>query len=91
MTLLKDVPPWAWVVLTAVLGVGALAYHKYAQDDTDTDWTQARDSQPPMRAPYPNSPGTESPGRPMGVSAAFRSRAYPDSLASADFSIIGEF
>ena len=87
----RRVPPAAWVAVTAVIGLGVLAYHAYAQDDQDTDWTTAKESQPPMRAPYPNVPGWAYESRPMDPGPAFRSRSYPDSLAGAHFSIIGEF
>lgn len=91
MTRLAQIPPWVWVAVTAVAGVGVLAYHRYAQDDTDTDWTTAKESQPPMRAPYPDTPAAHGEGRPMETGVGFRQRSYPGTLADADFSIIGEF
>lgn len=87
---LRQIPPWAWVVLAAVAGVVALTYHSYAQDDQDTDWTTPKEQQAPAVASFPIAPGQTGTGSPMSVNAAFRSRAFPASLISADFSIIGE-
>jgi hypothetical protein len=86
----RNVPPGWWIAVAAVVGLGVLAYHQYAQDDADQDWTMAQADQPPMRAPYPDVPLQHGEGRPMDTGPAFRSRAYPASLAKADFSIIGE-
>ncbi len=98
MTALKQVPPWAWVVLTAVAGLSALAYHRWARDDDDQDWTTAKETQAPVVANFPQAPamhgtcstkGCRHDGS-LAVHGAFRARAYPGSLAAADFSIIGE-
>lgn len=86
----RAVPPGAWVVVAAAVGLGVLAYHQYAQDDADQDWTMGAADQPPMRSPYPDVPAQHGSGSPMSANPGFRSRAYPGSLADADFSIIGE-
>jgi hypothetical protein len=86
----RQIPAGAWIIVAAVLGMGALAYHQFAQDDADEDWTMAKADQPPMRAPYPNTPLAHGPGSPMSTNVGFRERAYPASLVEADFSFIGE-
>lgn len=88
---LRAVPPVAWVVLTAVVGLAVLAWHQYAQDDQDTDWTSAKESPAPIMAPLAISPGAHGSGSPMSCNGGFRSRSWPSSLADADCSIIGEF
>lgn len=85
---LKEVPPAAWIGAAVLLGALALAYHRYAQDPDDADWTTPAEMQPPPRAPYSCTPCT-SASRPMDTGVAFRARAYADDLGSAEFSIIG--
>lgn len=87
---LKDVHPVAWLGLAVALGAFALAYHSYTKDEADTDWTTAKEEQPPMRAPYPDVPGNDHACRPMATCCGFRQRAYPASLVDASFSFIGE-
>lgn len=83
----KDVPPLAWMAAAAVLGLGALAWHRYATDDADADWTTGKESQPPTAAQFP-VPGQHGSGQQMACSPAFRGRSYAGSLASADFSVV---
>jgi hypothetical protein len=90
MTKLRALPPWAWVGVALVAGVGVLTWHRYARDDEDTDWTTPKETQAPLVAAFP-VPGQHGTGSPMSCSAGFRTRSYPGSLTSADFSIIGEF
>jgi hypothetical protein len=88
---LKTVPPAAWLLAVAALGLVVLTWHRYAQDDNDTDWTSPKEAQPPAVVAFkPQAPAGHGHGRPMGVDVGFRSRAYPGSLIEADFSIVGE-
>lgn len=83
---LRAMPPWLWIVLSGVVGLAALTWLRYAQDDDDTDWTTAKETQPPTAAPFPAATG--GTGR---TTSAFRGRSYPDTLSDASFSIVGEF
>ncbi len=83
--------PAAWMAAAAVVGLGVLAYHRYASDDADSDWTMAAADQPPMRAPYPDVPSMPHTCRAMDCCTGFRSRSYPGSLRLSADSIIGEF
>ena len=67
-----------------------LAWHRYAQDDDDTDWTRAKETPAPVMVSLPVVPGQHGAGSPMSCNVGFRSRAYPGSLAAADFSVIGD-
>lgn len=87
---LKQIPPTGWIALTALAGVVFLAWHKYSQDDIDTDWTSPKELQAPMVAAFQPVPGMHGEGRQMGCSSGFRSRGYPGTLVDANFSIIGE-
>lgn len=84
---LKQVPPWAWIAVTAAVGLAALTWLRYAQDDEDTDWTTPKETQPPRQVRSEVPSGDRRSGR---LSGAFRMRAYPSTLADASFSIIGE-
>lgn len=84
----KTVSPVIWLALAVALGAFAMSYHSFTRDDTDDDWTRSKEEgQPPIRAAYP---GQNHSCRPMDTCCGFRQRAYPDSLAAASFSIIGE-
>lgn len=39
-------PPYVWMALAAVVGMAVLIWHKFGQDETDTDWLDP--GQPPM-------------------------------------------
>jgi len=88
---LRAIPPSGWVSLAAIAGVVFLAWHHFANDDMDTDWTTPKETQAPEVSPFPSSPGVHGSGAPMSHSAPFRSRAYPPSLTESPTSLIGEF
>lgn len=86
---IKAVPPSAWLAAAALGGLVFLAWHSYARDDQDTDWTTPKETQAPLVVPFP-VPGQHGSGSPMSCNVGFRSRAYVPSLAAADFSAVGE-
>lgn len=85
----REIPPVAWLGAAFLLGWAGLAWHRYSLDKDDRDWTTPSEIQPQVEGIYSPTPGPGT-GRPMDTSAGFRSRGYPDNLASAAFSIIGE-
>lgn len=87
---LKAVPPLAWLGLVLVAGLGVLAWHRYALDDQDTDWTGAKETPAPLMAALPLTPGQHGSGTPMSCNTGFRSRSYPVSLTASESSVIGE-
>lgn len=77
---LRQIPPVGWIALAALAGVVFLCWHAYARDDDDTDWTTPKETQAPAVVPFP-PPVPPEP----------RKRCWPDTLTSADASVIGEF
>ncbi len=79
---LKELPPWAWVAASAVAGLGFLMWHRFSNDDDDTDWTTAKESQPGAVQPFPyQATGpAHGQGRPMQTINGFRERSYPGLL-----------
>lgn len=91
---------WLLAGGAVALGLAVLAWNQWVRDDDDPEWTSGPwldVNQPPAQlgAPMPEKapcgPLVGSGGRPMDAGGAFRTRAYPGSLAEANFSIIGEF
>lgn len=89
-TAVQRVSPWAWLAVAGVAGLGVLVWHQYAQDDTDTDWTMAKEVPVPVMAGLAVTPAPHSRGRPMSCGDPFRGRSYPATLTAADGSVIGE-
>lgn len=94
VAVVRQLPAAAWVGLVALVGVAFLVWHRYDSDDQDTDWHNPKNvDQPPSAVDFPVKPAVPGahgcPG-PARVGGAFRSRAFPGSLADAHFSIIGE-
>lgn len=82
---MRDIPPWMWVALVSVAGLAGLAWHRWANDDDDHDWTSAKEHQAPVTAAIT----AHGAGAPMSCGQAVRGRAYPASLAAADCSLVG--
>lgn len=91
---------WLLAGGAAAFALVVLAWNQWVRDDDDEKWTVGpwlAVSQPPAQlgAPLPDKPPcgplVGCGGRPMDAGDAFRTRAYPGSLAEAHFSIIGEF
>lgn len=84
---ITKVPMWA-VSGVIVLGcVGFLAWHSYARDPEDEAWLDP--GQPPAQVALPLTSAHGS-GSPMACSTGFRSRCYPDTLATASAALRGE-
>ncbi len=85
---IRDTPMWV-VGGVAVLGcVGFLTWHSYARDPDDDVWLDA--GQPPAQVALPLVPLAHGAGSPMSCSTGFRSRCYPDVLATAQAALKGE-
>lgn len=86
---LRQVPPLLWIALVAAAGLAFLTWHRYAGDDTDTDWTTPKETQAPPVAPFPGTPAAHGTGSPMSCNPGFRSRVWPGNLGQSATSIIG--
>lgn len=84
---IPDVPVWIVGALALFGGVWFLTWHRYENDPEDNDWLNPH--QPPAMVAMPQIPahGTCSP---MSCNTGFRSRCYPDVLATAR-EVISEF
>lgn len=92
---LRQLPPAAWIAAVMGAGLAFLVWHRYSQNDADSDWHNPMDAPvAPTLAGLPVSkpayPAQHGGGRQMACSPAFRARSYAPDLVSADFSIIGE-
>jgi hypothetical protein len=84
---IPQLPWWAWAGALTLAGVGVLAWHRYALDDQDTAWNTTESMVAPVMADLPLTPAVHGSGAPMSCNPGFRSRKYPGSLATADFSV----
>ena len=81
--------PLTVVAGLAVLGsVGFLAWHQFARDDNDEAWLDP--GQPPAQMALPLVPLQHGCGSPMSCSQGFRSRGYPDTMATLSAVVAGE-
>ncbi len=78
---MKTVPMWI-VGTAAVMGsLWFLTWHRYACDDADEAWLDP--GQPPAQVTLPLVPAAHGVSSPMSCNSGFRSRCYPDVLATA--------
>ena len=89
----RSVPPPVWVAAAAAVGLLFLVWHQYASDDTDTDWTTPKETQPPdvvgLSPTDPPVPPTHGAGRPMECTPGVRAVSYPATLEESPLSWIG--
>lgn len=78
---LPEVPVWLLLGAAVFGGVWFLTWHSYANDDADEEWLDP--GQPPAMVALPLTPGAHGTGTPMSCNTGFRSRCYPDVLATA--------
>lgn len=79
------------LVVALVIGLGCigfLTWHSYARDPDDDAWLDP--GQPPAQVGLPLVPLAHGCGSPMSCNTGFRSRAYPDVLATAQAALRGE-
>lgn len=80
---MKNVNVPIWIVAGVALfgGLWFLTWHRYANDDADESWLDP--GQPPAQVALPLTPGAHGTASPMSCNTGFRSRCYPDVLATA--------
>lgn len=83
---ITEVPMWVLGFVAVMGGLGFLTWHGYARDDGDEAWLDP--GQPPAQVALPLTPAHGS-GSPMSCTTAFRSRCYPDVLATAQAALKG--
>lgn len=81
------VPMWLVGGVGVLACLGFLTWHSYARDPDDEVWLDP--GQPPAQAALPLTPGAHGTGSPMSCNAGFRSRCYPDVLATASAMLKG--
>lgn len=77
----RDVPIWLVAGITVFGGIWFLSWHQFANDDADESWLDP--GQPPQMVALPLAPGVHGTSSPMSCNVGFRSRCYPDLLATA--------
>lgn len=78
---ITEMPMWVLGFVAVMGGLGFLAWHSYARDDDDEAWLDP--GQPPAQVALPLIPAGHGSGSPMSCNTGFRSRCYPDVLATA--------
>lgn len=78
---IPDVPVWLVGAIAVFGGLWFLTWHGYSRDDADESWLDPE--QPPAMVAMPLIPGVHGSGSPMSCNQGFRSRCYPDVLATA--------
>lgn len=79
---IRDVPMWVVGGVVVMGGLAFLAWHGYARDGDDEQWLDP--GQPPAQVTLPLVPLAHGSGSPMSCNQGFRSRCYPDVMATAD-------
>lgn len=85
---INKVPALVVFGVAAFAGVWFLTWHRFANDDADTEWLDP--GQPPAQVALPTVPGVHGSGSPMSCNDAFRGRCYPDVLASLSLAVQGD-
>lgn len=85
---IPEVPVWAVGGLAVMGGLWFLTWHSYARDDADDAWLDP--GQPPAQVGLPLVPLAHGVASPMSCNTGFRSRCYPDLLATARQVLDGE-
>lgn len=78
---IDSVPGWLVGGVAVMAGLGFLTWHKFANDDSDEAWLDP--GQPPAQVALPLV-SAHGGGSPMSCNGGFRSRCYPDVMASAE-------
>ena len=83
---IRAVPMWIVAGVAVMASLGFLTWHKFTNDDSDEAWLDP--GQPPAQAALPLVPahGTCSP---MSCNTGFRSRMYPDVMATLSATVQG--
>lgn len=84
---MKNVPMQVVAGLALLGAVGFLTWHRYASDPEDDAWLDP--CQPPAQVALPLAPGVHGSGSPMSCNVGFRSRCYPDVMASLAAAVSG--
>ena len=85
---IAEVPMWLLGGIVVFGGIGYLTWHSYARDPDDEAWLDP--GQPPAQVALPLTPASHGAGAPMSCNTGFRSRCYPDVLATASALLKGE-
>lgn len=86
---IPEVPVWIVGAIAVFGSLAFLTWHSYSRDDDDETWLDPE--QPPAMVAMPLIPGVHGVGSPMSCNTGFRSRCYPDVLASARDVLKGVF
>lgn len=78
---LPQLPMWIILGIALFGGVWFLSWHRWANDPDDEAWLDP--GQPPAQVMLPLVPAAHGTGSPMSCNTGFRSRCYPDVLATA--------
>lgn len=82
----RDVPLWLVGGVAVLASLGFLTWHKFANDPDDDAWLDP--GQPPAQVALPLVPAHGS-ASPMSCNTGFRSRCYPDVLATVEATVKG--
>lgn len=84
---ITEVPVWVVGLVVALGALGFLTWHSFATDPDDEQWLDP--GQPPAQVMLPLVPAQHGGGPPMSCNTGFRSRCYPDVLATAQMLLGG--
>lgn len=84
---IKSVPGFIVAGVVGLACLGFLTWHSYARDPDDEAWLDP--GQPPTMVALPLVPLAHGAGSPMSCNTGFRSRCYPDVLATAAAALKG--
>ena len=78
---MRAVPIQIVIGVALLASLGFLVWHQYATDPEDDAWLDP--GQPPAQVMLPLVPAAHGTASPMSCNTGFRSRCYPDLLATA--------